>query len=486
MKLLNICFLFLFAGISLTAVSQNYRTISPEKTYCYKSIENNEIKCLRIDSIVNENQIVYYPNHNMNSYSFECSTPFGASWIGRKIIISDNGDNIYFNQNNDSIRFKTIANIGDAWTCFEDDNYIITAEITDHDTLFFLGLCDSVKTIELTVYDQEMNQIEHQLNEIDLKFSKNYGWVSTLCYYVFPDLNPTYWDYDITRLYQLSGISEPEIGTQNLTWFKVFDFDIGDEIHFSSFYSQYYEWNFYNNDFIYKYIGRSDYQDSIVYTVDRTAGLLSSVSDTETIYEFVHDTITQKIIRNPNFNLLPDEPVIDSSDYTYRHKMALNIRLAKIQPNNWFIVPPYMDSCWSSLIIDGCYAPEYYFKGLGGPYYDCTNSFAGTQGNLLRYYNKGGETWGTPLVISPVGHCKKMNRVSLFPNPASNEFYIEIPRELIPAKLHLYSADGKLLMIEEITQTRQQISTENLLSGTYSYRIMHTNYYESGKIMLIQ
>jgi len=79
-----------------------------------------------------------------------------------------------------------------------------------------------------------------------------------------------------------------------------------------------------------------------------------------------------------------------------------------------------------------------------------------------------------------------IGNINTFPNPASNEFYIEIPIELIPAEFHLYSADGKLLMIEEITQTRQQISTENLLSGTYSYRIMHTNYYESGKIILIQ
>jgi len=79
-----------------------------------------------------------------------------------------------------------------------------------------------------------------------------------------------------------------------------------------------------------------------------------------------------------------------------------------------------------------------------------------------------------------------VGNIDIFPNPTSNEFYIDIPLELLPADFHLYSVDGKLLLKEEINQTRQQISTENLPPGTYSYSIKRTNYCESGKIILIQ
>jgi len=100
--------------------------------------------------------------------------------------------------------------------------------VLDHDTLSFLGVTDSVKTIGFQVYDINNDSIEHALNNRHLKLSKHHGLIQTFLFRDFPDYSAN-WPIRSDE-YVIKGISSPELGIQNLTWKDVFDdFYPGDE-----------------------------------------------------------------------------------------------------------------------------------------------------------------------------------------------------------------------------------------------------------------
>jgi len=74
------------------------------------------------------------------------------SWIGKRVIIKDNGDNLNFNRENDTITIKTKATLNLSWTAYKlMDSIAIVARVTDYNTLSFLGQMDTVKTIKFQV-----------------------------------------------------------------------------------------------------------------------------------------------------------------------------------------------------------------------------------------------------------------------------------------------------------------------------------------------
>ena len=125
---------------------------------------------------------------------------------------------------------KTTALLNDSWTAYYlPDSIKIIATVISHDTMSFLGQLDSVKTIGFQVYDKNMDLLDYPLNTMELRISKNFGFVKTFNFYLFPNLT----DYTSERFeeYSLIGLSNPEIGIQNLTWFEINDFQPGDELH---------------------------------------------------------------------------------------------------------------------------------------------------------------------------------------------------------------------------------------------------------------
>jgi len=66
--------------------AQNYQTINRNRI-TYFSNASGKIKCVRIDSVKNEKDSVFYPFKNIRPLNYMCHTPFGPSWIGEKVII---------------------------------------------------------------------------------------------------------------------------------------------------------------------------------------------------------------------------------------------------------------------------------------------------------------------------------------------------------------------------------------------------------------
>jgi hypothetical protein len=138
--------------------------------------------------------------------------------------------------------------------------------VTAIDTMTFIGLNDSVKTITLNVKDGNRNVIPYYLNGKTLMLSKNYGLIELPDLYIFPDS----YSQSGYFTFKLVGKTNPNKGKVNLTSREIFDFDVGDEFHISRSYKYLDMPGFYQYSWltILKVLDRTDYagEDSVRYT----------------------------------------------------------------------------------------------------------------------------------------------------------------------------------------------------------------------------
>ncbi|MDP2424640.1 MAG: hypothetical protein Q8M23_09875, partial [Bacteroidales bacterium] len=210
------------------SVAQNYQTVYSGRISSFEDLYNY-VNFIRIDSVAYQNDSILYPFKSIGQLDYNCYTPYGASWIGKKVIIRGDGMNLFFNSNNDTIHIKTNAALNESWIAYQIPGSItITAKVTGHGVQTFLGLQDSVKTIGFQVYNQAMLPITHLLNSKTIKLSKHYGLLRTLNFLHFPDLifgiNGVWSEY--LQESDLAGLSQPMLGIQNLTWMEVNDHHI--------------------------------------------------------------------------------------------------------------------------------------------------------------------------------------------------------------------------------------------------------------------
>ena len=268
MKLKFLCTIFYLSSIFSLIKAQHCQTIFSNRIVTFIG-SYDYAEFVRIDSVQQvDNDSVFYPNSNIREMDEQCYLPYGPSWIGSPIIIQQDGFNCFINKVGDTIRIKTNATINESWIAYEKTDYLkIIGRITGHNRQSFLGLTDSVKTIGFTVYNENNQHINHLLNNKTLLLSKNYGLIKTLNFSLFPDMESEDFTWYLTlEEMNLIGLSNPLLGVQNLTWFDVYDFQPGDEIHV------YYEngcdgeWTIEKT--ITKYLSRIDYADTIVYEIE--------------------------------------------------------------------------------------------------------------------------------------------------------------------------------------------------------------------------
>ena len=457
------------------ACAQDYQTFNANRI-AYYGDQCQNIKCVRIDSTASSSDSIYYPFTVMQEAEPGCFSPWVASWIGPRIIIRENGVNLFFNRNNDTITIKTRAGLNEGWIAYYfEDSSVIEASIVKHDTLKFLGLHDSVKTIAFQVYDKMRNPVDHDINNMTLQISKSYGVVKTLNFFLFPDFE-IYFPPDQLDEYELAGLSNPKTGVQNITWFDVYDFQPGDELHIlyqtSAWCAGYSE----TDKSILKYIERVNYEDSIVYSYSVRQSVYKSLQDSSR-FSYYEDTVKSVIQYNADFDKLPGEPVV--TDY-----MAFSFYMTPSSKTNPRAVEVFFfngDSCWFMPVIDGCINYENYLKGLGGPYY---NNF-GSERNLV-YYKKGETELGVPLVITKVPNYESGSNILVSPNPASGFIKINVDKSYSgKMQITLFNLYGSVVFKEDIDNPEKLINIETLNRGVYFYRVTEKErVVYSGKLLI--
>ena len=459
---------------SINLFGQNYQSINSSRITYFENVSGN-IGCIRIDSINYYNtDSILYPFTVIQELD-NCFSPIAASWIGRTVTIKENGMNKFINRQGDTISLKSNALFGDNWIAYQiEDSITIRATVISHDTITFLGLNDSVKTIGFQAFDKDMNPITMNINNMNVVISKNYGFIKTCNFYLFPDFQTNY-PYEQFEEYNLVGLSNPEVGIKNLTWLEVNDFQVGDELHVLDESSCWESDEYYSattNKAIYIYLDRTNYSDSIVYRFFRKQSIYSIWNDRSS-FLFYNDTLTTTIKSDSLFDKLPREPII--TDYeTYNYYMTNELPLSKTNPRGYESFYYTEDSCWQMMIADGCFSDEKYIKGLGGPYYSCTQAFClGGAERKLAYYKKGDITWGTPLVVTSISEIKDIKYITIFPNPAKN--YIRISFENNSNSdciINIYDIHGKLIKSRKLELNMTEINTTDLEPGTYFLKII--------------
>lgn len=446
----------LFLSNLLIVCGQDWQTVRSGRI-AYFDKDQGWVKSLRIDSVKFDKDSVLYPMANIQQSGPNCFTPKGNSWMGKKVIIQNNGANLFFNNNNDTIRIKTRAKVGESWTLFEiKDSLKITAEVKSAEIQSVLGETDSVKTIGLKVYEKNTLVEHHYLSDKWLVISKNYGFEWTMNFNVFPEV-PNCSEFEILESFNLIGLTNPDRGVQNLTWLGIHDFQVDDELHVIN---NSWDWSVkpgYRNEIntIWKFLERKESKDSVVYRIERKERIKKSIEKWDNIsYTYTHDTITQVFKANSLFDKLPGEPIV--TNYIANTNVMINEgafikKFLSDQPIN----KSSDDSCWHYLIWDGG-GQGFYFKGLGGPYYAWNNIISGDERALV-YYKKGSTTWGTPLIITAVSDLEIEDEVKVYPNPAS--YFITI-------KNTSGRADKYMISMADL-QGKEVVNKETVISADY-------------------
>jgi hypothetical protein len=466
--------LIIAVGLALQTTAQNYQTLNSGRIASFED-QWNDIKFVRIDSAWYQTDSVLVPFGGFHEIEhLACYIIDGPSWLGKEIIIRDDGWNLFVTGEEDTVHIHTGAVQGENWTAYErPGELIITAEVISHGLMSFLELQDSVKTIGFQAHDPLMQPVSHQVNDMTIAISKNHGLVRTLNFAYFPDLTATFgWEDEVLREFEIVGMSDPQVGVQNLTWLEVHDFQPGDEIHV--YYHSYLVFSpiTETQPLIHKYLEREDFTDSVRYTIERITSIYIEDPQGST-FEFIHDTITETFYPDVNFDKLPGETVIEEDWSAFSYKMNTLWHQAKIRPTPEIWLYQTDELCWNYLIMDGCLSDYTWYKGLGGPYHSC-NAWGEVERTLM-YYKKGDETWGTPLIIVGIDEAAHNSDITLYPNPAAESVWISSSDAGLPLTIEFYDLYGRLIKTATVTEVSQKVGLQAFSKGIYAYRILNSN-----------
>ncbi|MDR0798346.1 MAG: T9SS type A sorting domain-containing protein [Dysgonamonadaceae bacterium] len=463
----TLIFLFLLFGNLSALFAHDYQSVYSNRVAMYHV--SGELRAMKMDSVqMQENDSVFFPVKRMNHNDNGCYN-LGASWLGEKIVISEDW-NLFINQE-DTIRIKTSAELNESWICFASEDYSIEATVSKLESQSFLGLEDLVKTITFQSFD-ENNQPIDLWEDKTLAISKNYGLINGFDFDWFVD------EYDSYRNepYTLAGLSNPKVGAQNLTWMEVWDFQPGDEVHVRSTSYNYYDdysSRGAQDKSIVKYLTRTDETNKVTYKKQvQSASYVLDEHDKFSLRNVKNYEATQVVVPDDYFDALPGIPYGEGIVYVN----------AMYDPNWKYLAGSggefqyEEENCWHEIII--CYdCDAHYRRGLGGPYYDDCGSVMSHSESKLVYYKKGNVEWGSPLKIE-TGIAEIQTKSSVVYHPDGESLQIHTETLSLPLRLELLDLTGRTILQSEVTGASQTISLSHLPKGVYLYRLM-----EKGKMV---
>lgn len=145
------------------------------------------------------------------------------------------------------------------------------------------------------------------------------------------------------------------------------------------------------------------------------------------------------------------------------------------------------DSCIVRSFFDPCCYYDNYISGCGGPYFDWSDWSSRTIECELLYFNKNGDEGGEPvaedcedLLSSVEEFAGMLEKVSIFPNPFSNELTVSCEDNYcLISHIKLFDIRGNLLIKKELLDGKTTITTNRLSVGVYILEIR----FEDGKII---
>jgi hypothetical protein len=362
-----------------------------------------ELKGFRYDSILQfgNTDTLFFSFAAARDTSGSCLDTTGGSVLGRQVIRYADGWFAFFNYQHDTIFVNTQAVVDDTWKFLSlPEMAYLEARVTGMSIDSFAGVTDSVKVITLQAKDSTGQNISHIFNSKEIRLSKHYGFTKVYDLYQVPR---------DTIAYLLTGKSQPMVGLQEATVKDIYDFNIGDEFHFTGHeetlmsYTYVYNWKEIWTILDKITTGSTDTVKYVIHKCRKTARYDNSWPQ-EVTYITTDSTVMQsyffpQLAILPEFTKFPDEYLMgENNNYQaskdYWHTSQYNQRMLK---GHYITGGTGTNQCYQYVVIG--YRYNEYTKGLGmtkGFQY-CNLYGSYNYDHHLVYYKKGQETWGTPV-----------------------------------------------------------------------------------------
>ncbi|MCA1762280.1 MAG: T9SS type A sorting domain-containing protein [Cryomorphaceae bacterium] len=454
----------LLLDFEFEGVQSSDMVFSSSETRYYQ--EGSKTFALEIDSAAFDGDSIFYPHPQWYSDN-DCYLPNSSSHIGKEIRISPGGTHRFVTGRNDTVAIHFQNSLGESWIAFEsaDGEEIVEATVSNIGSESYLDEFFTVKTISLQMLNADLESVDHPVNDAYFKFTdEEPGLLAFPLLASFPDFS-----YDIIGTWQpkeLVGIAG-QSGPPDLKTFDVFNFEVGDEIHFeqgSQSQGDITLWQIAE-----RVLDKTVYPDSLVYEMEIRKWLYSGpVADID-IQPFDTQVISRTIVPDSLFDLPAGRPLIQ--DYYGNFNWLEN---AEFGPSkSYYFAGPLFeqyfdeDSCYASAIDWGCFNnPETYqryYAGLGGPYYNCSASFYYSSWRELLFYSSGDVEWGVPL--STEEQNSGYQTLHIYPNPARDRISISGVELAQHGEVRILNSIGKIVKAQAFQNN--EVDVANLPGGMY-------------------
>ncbi len=491
----------LFLILSISAFSQNYQCINNNSVHYFTDGEN--VKAIQIDSVVTDgNNNIYYNYPTLaETGEFDCFTKNGPSWIGRKMMVKPDGDNVFYNLDSLSITIRTQAGEGEQWIIFEFyTGYYILATVDEITSMEFLGITDMVKKITFQAMGSNGTPVVHPINDMYILLSENHGLVRTLNFKVFPDLVDETWEEGCHE-FDLCGLGNPSTGTQNLTKEQIFNLEVGDEYHTEKVNSDWVAGTYQQELMIYNIIDKqvSANGDTLKYQASR-CGRKEAIENGATEISHYNDTIGIVYVLQmyEHFDTIPEKMIVDEFEtgtraysYNTQEYLANSEKMLKRKWDGLYSDPPY--DCIYQIIFKSKnpgYGDVYFVEGIGGPFWDY-GYFPGNDFRHLLYFNVDGEEWGDPLncdslLLGIQNNTADQQQLKILPNPMTGRSIVEFDNPNQQSfTLYIYDIYGKKAGEWKTRGNQTQIKKGNIAPGIYVLMLYKSNQFvQSGKLII--
>lgn len=484
-------FLLIVFTISITKIcfSQNYQLINSSRERVYFDEHENTQFVKVIKAEYDGLDSIFYFQQNVDTTNDACLLVDGDIVIlGTRMILQPDGTHIFFNNLNDSIKIKTIINVGDNWHVFDfaDGSYIKGTVIFKEDKTVMPDTQDTIYRIQLNRFSATGEILTDSFpNATKIDIGQKFGLIEFFNFNQFP--------LD-TMQYYIRGLSTPDTGIVNLNTYRVFDYKLGYEFHYMEKLNEGDEISNSKTTKLYKHfiLNKIQYIDSVYYEIFRVEidyrnqnGLLDTIRYLDTI----HTTIIYsdyKYLDSLELTLLEEES-FGFSDYIQDDSI-----LSGIENKYVYHLYDYDDltNCLTSTASDSL-STKLFGSGIGIMQYKDSTDFYNSHQFSMVYFQRGLIQWGIPINFDtlgfvPIPMLDQQISIIVAPNPASQ--YIEffgLQEQTSSVLCTITNTFGKTILIQNINSLNSRIDISYLSEGVYFVTLNNNNIVNTHKIVII-
>lgn len=481
MRIFLLIFILLFFGLSANRAQVMYQLFDPYETYLYED-EQGFMHTVKWDSVYIGDATDYFFNYRTFQHqNGDYYTDQGISWMGYGIRrVYGDLNNYVLLEDEEEMIIMIGGMLGEEFPMYIYPNgNQIRGEITKIQEESFLGVTDSVKTIEIVKKDINGDEIQYDYNGFLIKVSKSHGMIQGFNFGAFPD--------GVMEEYTLVGAEKAGLGAGNLSFTDVFSMVPGDEIHVYEYLNSIQK--SFEGMYIYDVLEKTFNMDEnqVTLVVERCAHEIEVINP-EQIEQSYTDTISLEYAvfsgtGEPCFRFpsaYPDIP-FGSDPRTYsRQYYSTGIEGRLIKSYGELFNPA--DDLWLQYL--DYYCPDYYIEGLGQYYYSL--GLGGESYSEPVYFKQGGLEWGTPYDCNDWLSVQENNGygIHVYPNPFTDK--ITVQTDIIKTKFSLYNASGQPVIENLSGQELKNIDVSHLSTGIYFYCITSGMQTVSGKLIKLE